>query len=144
MVEGIQEIQIGESTLWYLQSVKLFFTEYLRGTVEWSVQGVKGLGFVILNLSDLSLYYYTQYFSIVKKKTRSRPVNVGILTNHVNSLCTYVIGVCSLMFYFQTCLSHKGLVGNWFPINYQFSQQYPLLLVMSTQSHLNNTYLVRL
>jgi hypothetical protein len=34
-----------------------------------------------------------------------------------------VIGVCSLVFSFQTCLSIKGLVGNWLPINYQFFQQ---------------------
>jgi hypothetical protein len=27
-----------------LQSVELFFTKYLRGTVEWGVQRVKGLG----------------------------------------------------------------------------------------------------
>jgi hypothetical protein len=102
--------------LWYLQSVKLFFTGYLRETVEWGVQGVKGLGFGILNLSSLSLYHCTQYFSIVKKKTGSLPVNVGILPNHVNYLCTCVIGVRSLVLYFQTCLSHKGLVGNWLPI----------------------------
>ena len=99
MVERIQEIQIGENTLWYLQSVKLFFIGYLRGTVEWGVQGVKGLGFGILNLSGLSLYHYTQYFSIVKKKIGSHPMNVGILPNHVNYLCTYVIGVCSLVFF---------------------------------------------
>ena len=30
LVEIIWEIQIGESTLWHLQSVKLFFTGYLR------------------------------------------------------------------------------------------------------------------
>jgi hypothetical protein len=101
LVEGIREIQIGESTLWYLQSVKLFFTGYLRGTVEWGVQGVKGLGFGILNLSSLSLYHCTQYFSIVKKKTGSRPVDVSILSNHVNSLCTCVIGVCSLVLSFK-------------------------------------------
>jgi hypothetical protein len=105
LVEGIREIEIGESTLWYLQSVELFFTGYLRGTVEWGVQGVKGLGFGILNLSGLSLYHCTQYFSIVKKKTGSRPVDVGILPNHVNSYA-----------FFQTCFSHKGLVGNWLPI----------------------------
>jgi hypothetical protein len=38
----IRKIQIGESTLWYLQNVWLFFTGYLRGTVEWGVQEVKG------------------------------------------------------------------------------------------------------
>jgi hypothetical protein len=27
-----------------------------------------------------------------------------------------VIGVCSLVLSFQTCFSHKGLVGNWLPI----------------------------
>jgi hypothetical protein len=43
-------------------------------------------------------------------------MDVGILLNHVNCLCTCVIGVCSLVLYFQTCLSHKGLVGNWLPI----------------------------
>jgi hypothetical protein len=43
-------------------------------------------------------------------------VDVGILLNHVNYLCMCVIGVCSLVLYFQTCLSHKGLVGNWLPI----------------------------
>ena len=116
MAEGIQEIQIGESTLWYLQSVKLFFTGYLRGTVEWGVQGVKRLGFGRLNLNSLSLYHYTQYISIVKKKTGSRPVDSGILPNHVNYLCTYVFGMCSLVFSFQACLLHKGLVGNWLPI----------------------------
>jgi hypothetical protein len=116
LVKGIREIQIGESTLWYLQSVKLFFTGYLRETVEWGVQEVKGLGFGILNLSGLSLYHCTQYFSIVKMKTGSRPVDVGILPNHVNYLCTCVIDVCSPVLYFQTCLSHKGLVGNWLPI----------------------------
>jgi hypothetical protein len=116
LVEGIREIQIGESTLWYLQSVELFFTEYLRGIVEWGVQVVKGLGFEILNLSGLSLYHCTQYFSIVKKKTGSHPVDVGIFPNHVNCLCTCVIDVCSLMFSFQTCRSDKGLVGNWLSI----------------------------
>jgi hypothetical protein len=104
LVEGIQEIQIGESTLWYLQSVELFFTGYLRGTVEWGVQEVKGLGFAILNLRGLSLYHCTQYFSIIKKKTGSRPVDVGILPNHVNYLCMYVIGVCSFVLSFQTCI----------------------------------------
>ena len=99
MVEGIRKIQIGESTLWHLQSVKLFFTGYLRGTVEWGVQGVKGLGFGILNLSGLSLYHCTQYFSIIKKKTRSRPVDVSLLPNHVNYLCTYVNGVCFLVLF---------------------------------------------
>jgi hypothetical protein len=107
LVEGIRKIQIGENTLWYLQSVKLFFTGHLRGTIEWGVQGVKGLEFVILNLSGLSLYNCTQYFSIVNKKTGSRPVGVGILPNHVNYLCTCVIGVCSLVLSFQTCISHK-------------------------------------
>jgi hypothetical protein len=88
----------------------------LRETVEWGVQGVKRLGFGILNLSSLSLYHCTQYFSIVKKKTGSLPVNVGILPNHINYLCTCVIDVRSLVLYFQTCLLHKGLVGNWLPI----------------------------
>jgi hypothetical protein len=32
--------------------------------------------------------------------------------NHVNSLCTCVIGVCNRVFSFQTYLSHKGLWGN--------------------------------
>jgi hypothetical protein len=116
LVEGIREIQIGESILWYLQSVELFFTGYLKGIVEWGVQGVKELGFGILNLSGLSLYHCTQYFSIVKKKTGSRPVDVCILPNHVNYLYTCVIGVCSLVLSFQTCLLHKGLVGNWLSI----------------------------
>ena len=70
------------------------------------------LGFVILNLSGSSLYHCTQYFSMVKNETESRLVNVGILPNHVNSLCTYVIDVCSRVFSFQTYLSHKRLVGN--------------------------------
>ena len=43
LVEIIRKIQIGKSTLRYLQSVKLLFTGYLRGTVEWSVQEVKSL-----------------------------------------------------------------------------------------------------
>ena len=116
MVKGIQKIQIGESTLWYLQGVKLLFTEYLRRTIEWGVQGVKGLEFGILNLSGLSLYHCTQYFSIVQKKTGLRPVDVGILPNYVNYLCTYVIGVYSLVFSFQACLPHEGLVKNWLPI----------------------------
>jgi hypothetical protein len=111
LVEGIRKIQIGESTLWYLQSVELFFTGYLRGTVEWGVQGVKGLEFGILNLSGLSLYHCTQYFSIVKKKTGSCPMDVSILPNHVNYLCMCVIGVCSLVLSFQTCLSHKRTGG---------------------------------
>jgi hypothetical protein len=66
-------------------------------------------------LSGLGLYQCTQYFSIVKKETGSRPVDVGILPNHVNFLCTCEIGVC-VCFSFQTCLSHKGLVGNWLSI----------------------------
>jgi hypothetical protein len=76
------------------------------------VQGIKGVGFGILNLSGLSLYHCTQYFSIVKKKTGSRPVDVGILSNYVNYLCTCVIGVCSLVLYLQTYLLHKELVKN--------------------------------
>jgi hypothetical protein len=60
------------------------------------MQGVKGLRFEILNLSGLSLYHYTQYFSIVNKKIGSRLVDVGILSNHVNFLCTCVISVCFL------------------------------------------------
>jgi hypothetical protein len=71
-------------------------------------------------LSGLGLYHCTQYFSIVKKETGSRPVDVGILMNHVNSLCTCEIDVCSRVFSFQTCLSYKGLVGNWLLIYYQF------------------------
>jgi hypothetical protein len=51
-----------------------------------------------------------------KEEDRITPVDVGILPNHVNSLCTCVIGVCSLVLSFQTCLLHKGLVGNWLPI----------------------------
>ena len=102
----IRKIQIGESTLWHLQSVELFFTGYLRGTVEWGVQGVKGFGFEILNLSGLSLYHCTQYFSIVKKKTRSRPVDVGILLNHINYLCTCVIGVCVLVCFLSKLVFH--------------------------------------
>ena len=39
-------------------------------------------------------------FSIVKKETGSRPVDVGILPNHVNSLCMCEIGVCSCGFFF--------------------------------------------
>jgi hypothetical protein len=69
-------------------------------------------------LSGLGLYHCTQYFSIVKKETRSCPVDVDILLNHINSLCTIVIGVCSRVFSFQTCLSNKGLVENWLPINH--------------------------
>jgi hypothetical protein len=109
--------------LWYLQSVELFFTGYLRGTVEWGVQGVKGLGFGILNLSGLSLYHCTQYFSIVKKKTGSRPVDVGILPNHVNYLCTYVIGVCSLVLSFKLVFRIKDWWEIGCQLNYQFSQQ---------------------
>jgi hypothetical protein len=44
----------------------------------------------------------------------------GFRLNHVNSLCTCVIGECSQVFSFKTCLSHKGLVGNWLSIYYQF------------------------
>jgi hypothetical protein len=78
------------------------------------------------------LYHCTQYFSIVKKETGSGLVDVDILVdilpNHVNSLCTCVISVCSHVFSFQTCLSYKRLVGNWLLINYQFSQQLVLEL----------------
>jgi hypothetical protein len=74
-------------------------------------------------LSGLGLYHCTQYFSIVKKETGSRFVDVDILPNHVNSLCTCVISVCSRVFSFQTCLSYKRLVENWLQINYQFPQQ---------------------
>jgi hypothetical protein len=120
-IEGIREIQISESTLWSLQSIELFFTGYLRGTVEWGVQRVKGLGFGILNLSGLSLYHCTQYFSIVKKKTGSCPMDVSILSNHINYLCTCMIGVCSLVLSFQTCLSHKRTGGEiGCQLNYQF------------------------
>jgi hypothetical protein len=66
---------------------------------------------MILNLSGSSLYHCTQYFSIVKKEAESRPVDVGILPNHINYLCMYVIGVFSCAF-FQTCLSHKGPMEN--------------------------------
>jgi hypothetical protein len=108
--------------LWYLQSVELFFTGHLRGTVEWGVQGVKGLGFGILNLSGLSLYHHTQYFSIVKKKTGSRPVDVGILPNHVNYLCTYVIGVYSLVLSFKLVFRIKDWWEIGCQLNYLFSQ----------------------
>jgi hypothetical protein len=87
----------------------------------------QGLRFGILNLSGSGLHHYIQYFSIVKKETGSHPMDVGILLNHINSLCTCVIGVFSRVFSFQTCLSYKGL-GNWLPINYQFSQQLVLEL----------------
>ena len=97
MVEEIWKIQIDESTVWHLQIVELFFTGSMRGTVEWGVQGIKGFGFGILNLSGLSMYHCTRYFSIVKKKTRSHLVDVGILPNQVNYFCTYVIGVCVLV-----------------------------------------------
>jgi hypothetical protein len=70
----------GESTLWYLQSRESFFTGYSRGTIEWSVQEVKGLGFGTLNFRGSCLYHCIQYFSIVKE-TRSRLMDVGILWN---------------------------------------------------------------
>jgi hypothetical protein len=38
-------------------------------------------------------------------------VDVDILLNHVNYLYMCVIGVCSLVFSFQTCLSHKRTGG---------------------------------
>jgi hypothetical protein len=36
------------------------------------------------------------------------------------SLCICVIDVCSRVFLFQICLSHKGLWRNWLSIYYQF------------------------
>jgi hypothetical protein len=63
---------------------------------------------------DIKLEWFrlVPLYSIVKKKIGSHPMGVGISSNHVNYLCTYVIGVCFLVLSFQTCLSHKGLVGN--------------------------------
>ena len=51
----------------------------------------------------VSLY---SIFSIVKKETGSRPVEVGKLPNHVNSLCTCEIGVYSRGFFFSELVFH--------------------------------------
>jgi hypothetical protein len=49
-------------------------------------------------------------------------VDVGqVLGRTTLTLCVRVRLVC--VFYFQTCFSYKGLVGNWLPINYRFFQQ---------------------
>ena len=56
-------------------------------------------------------------FSIVKKETGSRPVDVGILPNHVNSLCMCEIGVCSREFFFELVFRIRT-GGNWLQIYY--------------------------
>ena len=43
-----------------------------------------------IKLERFKLVPCTHYFSIVKKKTGSRPVDVGILPNHINTIVFFL------------------------------------------------------
>jgi hypothetical protein len=56
-------------------------------------------------------------------------VDVGILPNHVNYLCTYVIGVCFLVLSFKLIFRIKDWWEIGCQLNYQFSQQKVYMVV---------------